>query len=281
MFISDKSLVLGIFFSVPFIIYIIRIGGDFMFGRLLIPVLPFCFFMIELVFLKLIRGQNLRILVTLLFTAAILLRWHQFTPPEANINGIVDEWAFYPSDKIAKMEADGLKLNKYLHDLDVTIGFYGARAAMIYYSDLPRAIECDAGLTDQYIAHIPLEYRGRPGHEKHAPPQYLQERKVNFILPATMEPGNPYDSLTLISFNGLAAQIWIYDNTVMDRLSVYPEVAFTNFGAYLDQYISSNPDRDSQQYKMNMEFFRQYYFANNDDTERLEKLIQYQALNSK
>ncbi len=264
----QRALLLAVLFSLPFIIYVMHIGGGFMFARLLIPALPFVLFLIEAVMPRLIESRFLRLAMAAVFIAALILRWNQFVPPDTSLRGIVDERAYYPSDRIVKMRTDGQKLKKYLHGLDVTVGFYGARAAMVYYSDLPVAIECDAGLTDEYIAHLPLESRGRPGHEKHAPPDYLQKRGVNFIIPATIEAGNPYDSLTLISLGGLAAQTWIYDRKIMDKLARIPEVVFIDFTAYLDQYINSNPDRKSRQFLRDLEFFKQYYFFCNNDLPR-------------
>src|SRR6267143_1533566 len=46
-------------------------------------------------------------------------------------------------------------------------------ARVVYYSEVPVAIECSAGLTDRFIARRPLEHRGRIGHEKRPTATYL------------------------------------------------------------------------------------------------------------
>ena len=165
--------------------FVARVGGDFMHARLLIPVVPFGLIALEVGLCRLLARRS----VLRLVTASVLLFAMQATPPPVGGDpsswpwGISDEWRSYPPQAAAQAESHGRALAPLFAGLPVRVAFIGGEARVVYYADPQVAIECETGLTDRFIARQPLERRGRPGHEKIAPLDYLiRERNVNLVF---------------------------------------------------------------------------------------------------
>lgn len=265
---SDRAILLGILFILPYMFYVARVGGDFMFARFLIPVTPVCFFFLESSISLLSRNNLVRYVVALLIIVTVIFRWNQFVPEIAIINGIANERSHYKSRAVKQAQIDGAKLYVCLNGYDVTVGFFGTKAMLIYYSQLPSAIECNTGLTDEYIAHQPIAKRGRPGHEKNVPEEYLFERKINFIF-----RGTEVLPLRSISFDGVKATIVTYENEVMEKLLANRKIKFMHIPSFLDGMFESNESPSRKQLQSSYDFFKRYYFDNNTDTLRQQKFI--------
>jgi hypothetical protein len=267
----NRVWLLGILFILPYVFYVVRSGGDFMFARFFIPITPICFLFLESGILAISRRLSIRLALGIIVILTVLFRWNQFDVHGKSISGIVDERSYYPSDMVAKAKRDGGNMQKYLGDLDVTVGFYGTKAMTVYYSKLPDAIELNTGLTDEYIAHLPLEKRGLIGHEKLAPRDYLFEREVNFILKKTDLPIR--DSSKILFLDSTILHIFIYENKVMEPLKKYPGVWFMDLHDYLDSYIINLENVPARQLIKDFDFLKSYYFDHNDDPGRLQPFI--------
>ena len=170
---------------------------------------------------------------------------------------------YYPAEHLVKSKHDGAILYKYFHIAPVTVACMGGQAQMIYYADPALAIESTTGLTDRYIAHLPLIARGRVGHEKAAPKEYWQQRRVNFMFVA--DSGFIND----ISFDRILGKIVTYDNKLMSALTQYPNVKFVHFPEYLDSFIANELPRLPQKEVLNAYLhFKSYYFNYNNDPGR-------------
>ncbi len=168
--------------ALVFTVYVVRVGGDFMFARVLIPVTPLYAIVLEGALLRLLGGRR----GTEAAVAAGLVAALAFTPSpfvgRAPIGGIVDEPAFYPAEELADVRREGATLRRYFDGLPVRIAIVGSQARLAYYSRAPEVIEAQTGLTDHWLARQPLAQRGRIGHEKIAPVSYLIERRVDFAF---------------------------------------------------------------------------------------------------
>jgi hypothetical protein len=218
------------------------------------------------------KRVNVRFVAFSLVLICVLLRWPQFYPGHTYVHGIADERSVYPPGTVAKAQAEGELLKQYLGDLPVTVGFVGTWAMHMYYAEFPVAIECHTGLTDEHIAHLPVDERGRPGHEKPAPMDYLQRRGVNFLF--TAGPGEAEaQHLRFISFDDIPAAIIVYDNDVMEPLAKQEGVDFIEFPTFLDEStdeIASFPPERRREF---LAFSKEFYFDHNDDPERLSALL--------
>ena len=268
-----RAMLLSVLFIVPFVLYVARVGGDFMFARFLIPITPLAFILLEAGICRFVPHTALRVALGAIIVAAILLRWDPFTEPTVGVEGIVDESAFYPTEMIEKARTDGANLKRCFEGLDVTVGFTGTRAMLMYYAECPVAIECAAGLTDEQIAHQEVEQRGRPGHEKHATDAYLRQRGVSFIFLATRSTFSTYDSLRQITFAGIPATIFTWNESVMNHLRKVRDVEFVDFPVYLDRYLEKIESVPVARRQADFNFFRLFYFNGNEDMDRLTRFV--------
>ncbi len=182
------------------IFYVARVGGDFMFARFIIPVLPFIYFTAEVSLKKLLTDYKKGLLIIFLVILVLIyfeknIRDDNFLKNENGklvrksvdeTNGISDERLYYMSywDAFPKSKnlyegvvTEGKILNPYFKDLDITVVIGGARNYMGYYANFKNII-VDNGLTDKFIAKQQIETRGRIGHEKYATLDYLIKRKT-------------------------------------------------------------------------------------------------------
>src|SRR5262249_7142845 len=110
--------------------------------------------------------------------------------------GIADErWYYIHPQKggmnlIQENEIVGKQLKLYFQGHHVSALLIG-EASLGYFAGFDECIE-NQGLTDAYIAKLPLTGRGRIGHEKHAPLEYLEKREVNFVFAHPPYREEPY-----------------------------------------------------------------------------------------
>jgi len=173
-----RAVVLALAIALTYTWYVVRVGGDFMFARMLIPALPFYLLLLEYG-LMLAPFTKPRWSQT---AGVVLLAGIALTPPPFTgtewIHGIADERSYYSDEKVAGPEHAGHVLGQMFEGLPVRVAFYGGEARIVYRAGFPVAIESHAGLTDREVARQALPRRGRVGHEKHASVEYLIERRA-------------------------------------------------------------------------------------------------------
>jgi len=261
----DRAALLAILFLFPYLFYVVRVGGDFMFARFFIPVTPFALFLLE-GSIRWVPISNRRKLILLAAViAGSVFRWNQFDPPMKLIRGISYERAFYPSRHTEQHRRLGLELRRFFEGKNVTVAFLGFYASLVYYSEVPVAIESLTGLTDEYIAHLPLRRRGRPGHEKKAPFQYLFDRGVNFtygrLSPYKKETGQ----MNMIFFGNFASYILVYDVELMNSLKGFSAIKFLDIRDVIDNFIKTLHRYDDRKVAKAYDIFKNFYFNHNDD----------------
>jgi hypothetical protein len=227
------ALVLGLLYS----IYIMHVGGDFMYARLLIPAAPF--FAIALARgTDLLLGQRPALHWT---AAAAAVAGVALTPiplHDAEIRqGIVNEPRVYVPEVAARARREGLILRHYFEGLPVRIAIVGSQAALAYYARPAVAIESGTGLTDRWIAHQPLAKRGRVGHEKPASVSYLLRRKVNFAI-------RRFAAVTLRLDEELP-EVWALFDTIPGRIVTWDPALMAELGrrGVLIQDVPADLDR--------------------------------------
>lgn len=261
-------------------VYVVKVGGDFMHGRFFVPVMPLLALgACALPFALRARGAKAMaaIVVGLLLstTAAIQLfrhkeiRWH-----------LGEERTFWAVTRFFPVEIDhsNYRIGKALGalaDAGVELSVATTGIGLLgYYSRQP--ILDRVGLCDRTIARLPVKERGRPGHEKYAPPWYIKKRMPNLVRGGDYIP-RQYAGLTRIRFGrgtGLRRwHIYKYERDEMRRVrELAPRVRFVDFERFLDGYIAALDGRSAEDVARDLAFFRRYYFDHNDDPERLAAL---------
>ncbi len=282
-----------VLFTASFVLYnlyVAKIGGDFMYGRFYVSLVPLYLLGAEAFFYQLLHHRPIRSWRKILAgaTLGLLLASTQevaLFPPRNVRWGISDESTYYQLESFRplrvgnRQELDGRFFRRVLKDrgLEVILAT-GGPGTVGYFSRLE--VVDTRGLTDAVIARQPLSKRFRPGHEKQAPQQYLLDRGVHLLRAHAGQGGfhpSRYRRLAQVELDRDGPQNrWMlahYDRQLMRRIRRQaPEIRFTDFEHYLDRYIAGLPGRRSAYVRLDLEGVRRYYFAQHQDPGRLAPL---------
>ncbi|TFH36300.1 MAG: hypothetical protein E4G99_05275 [Anaerolineales bacterium] len=196
---------------VLYTIWIVLIGGDFMRGRMLTPVLTATVVLGSLVIAERSthsKGKTRRfdgvVVAGLIMTLFFLQQTRPDPGAEISPHGIVNEQLFYPGYHLSFLLEQGHLENPYL-DLRLAddlrrfaqscgpITIHMRNPGTIAFLAGPDVSVIDTlGLTDAYIARLPREYlisaNPRPGHpDKYIPLSYLLSKQDLALLPGWTE----------------------------------------------------------------------------------------------
>ena len=257
----SNGLFLAAFLS--FSIYVAHSSGDYMYARRLIPALPFLWLLYEDLLLVCPTLRRVAILFCATLLAAALPRPIFPNTDIQTINGVINEWAFYPSSYVARARADGELVDRLLGATPVRAIFQGGMCMFGYYSQLPYLVEM-TGLTQYSLAKQPLRKRGLPGHEKTADDAWLSAHNIHLIFfhkdPALFENG--YRQFELVRFGDqITAMVWKYSDAVMDPLRQRGDVDFVPIEAVLAQAEHDLLAASYEDAQKMLAFLERYYLA--------------------
>ena len=262
-------------------LYLLHIGGDFMYGRFFIVLMPLMLLgaqalVADLGGLKNHRGQprKLPAIIAAVLLAATVHGTTLFKPGEVRW-GIADESSFYRVLQLGQKSNPiwlGRFMGRAFYDRGLLPLVASTNIGMLgYYSRLP--IIDVHGLTDPVIASRKLTNRSRPGHEKSPTLEYLLQRRVTF----SQENYYPEKFLDLVRTRFVSTEgdeatwyLLTYDRKLMKTIrETVPEIEFVDFEAYLDRYIVRLSELTTATIAADLAWFNQYYFDHNDDPRRL------------
>jgi len=258
--------------ALTYTLYVVRVGGDFMFARFLIPVTPFYLLLLEsgwIVVFSRWRIQGLSVVAVVL--AGLLL-----TPAPVSgtawRHGIANEREYYSGQRVAGFERKAEVLARYFEDLPVRVAFYGDEARVVYRARFSQAFECHSCLTEPRAAHGRLDERRRPGHEKLASPRYLiQDRKVQITFSPVpqQELGiGRYIPDVIVKFgDGVTGQLLRWDAALVAELE-RRGAQVPPFMRMLDAYIAQMGRFEDERVAADYERFKRFYFDPVGDPER-------------
>lgn len=255
-----------------YFLYLVKIGGDFMFGRLFVPVLPFVFVLAESA-ISAARKSGDRWRLAFPIVALALTTVPNRVIGAGEIYGhIADERTFYRLSSFAPVRVHSNLFDSAHRLRDVfahanrkpriatgNVGILG------YYTEFP--LIDDFGLTDRVVAHMELVERGRPGHEKLSSAGHIVSQNADLAALRVYPP--PFDKLTTAKIADMRYVIARYDRRFVDSWSQQPEVKIVNFPRYLSRFRVSS---DRKRRECQSWFLEQYYFLHNDDPPQRDRL---------
>jgi hypothetical protein len=254
--------------SVAMLVYVARVGGDFMFARFLVPITPLLYLVIEEIthgWRPLLRGAAV---VLVLAATALSYVQRDRVLDAAGAKGIVDEHALYPRSAIEMRRALAAEVVPIFTGLDVRVCTLGSQACFAYFARFPYVFD-RYGLTDRDFARRPLPSRGRPGHEREILRRDLIDRRVHFMFRGSAaERSGEVDEAV---FGNLLASVVFYDRVLMDSLRGRPGVDCVDYPAYLDSIVNSAGTMTAESRRRAWTFARGYYFEHNTDPERFAR----------
>jgi hypothetical protein len=204
-----------------FMLYVAKIGGDFMLGRLMVPVLVLGVLFADVGFRQLaVRGRwvTAAALVVLAALAAVPARAIR---PVEKIWNLADERTFYPLvqfnppkvDVVYTQQAQALNMAFVPRKLTPKLAV-GCVGIVGYETRLP--IFDLFGLTSRSVARQPILHRARPGHEKLGTAGQMLAAGVD-LSEFPLYP-DPFTPMTAVDIGGFRFFLSAWDQAFMDRL---------------------------------------------------------------
>ena len=252
--------------------YVARVGGDFMYARFLIPITPLLAVLVELGVSWLWPRHVMTRTAVLSAVAAGSLLLSRPVGGEGPtwVRGIADEWAFYRTQagyEMGRAEA----FAPILERVPVTVILIGADARIAYRHPNVRFVEGMTGLTDPVVARQELEGpRGRPGHEKTVPLDYLASRPVHLTLSQLglnaldLEGCLPRSPVRIGSAQGW---LLVWDGRVVEQLRA-AGAEIPDYPAALDRALETAADRPPNALVAEYAAARRFYLEPARDTMR-------------
>ncbi|MBL8731208.1 MAG: hypothetical protein JNN13_02430 [Planctomycetes bacterium] len=273
-FVGRRPWVVLAAFVLPYLGFVIWVGGDFMFARFLLPIVP------ALLLAADFACQRWRPIGLQVAWAAVLALGFSLRVEPAGLdryeNDVSDNRTIsMPLVDVAR--GMGEYLQWLFAGLDVRLGIAGAHASLAYRSRAPVAIECAAGLTDAFIARLPVPPGGKRGHDRPWTlyPDYLVQRGVQIMFELSYgRDANgqdiPWRWIMFPTPAGLLpAKLVQWDGALMDELRRRePHLQVVDFPSYLDEYIAELPQKTKAQVQADLAQFETFYFVRNDDPAR-------------
>ncbi|MFA4948625.1 MAG: hypothetical protein WC674_08990 [Candidatus Krumholzibacteriia bacterium] len=175
--------------------YIMRVGGDFMEFRFIVPVLPFIFILVSAT-LRALQSWRLQAAFVTMMLLCSLFHSVTFrgTPGVESVPKLRD----YITGESGHWELAGKVLGELFPGGGVTLAATAA-GAIPYYSKLP-AVDM-LGMNDAWVARNGVIIGPRAGHQRAATLAYLNERGVNLVIghplvePIDIGPASPCYSI--------------------------------------------------------------------------------------
>jgi hypothetical protein len=248
-----------------FLLYLAHVGGDFMFARRVLPAVPLLLLAVEGELARL-SARSARSLAFACVVAAALP--YPVLGQRALVRGIADERRFYHESALLARKLQGQVVGDALTGTQARVMYEGGMCAFGYWSGLPWLAEM-SGLTHYSLAKLPLETRGRPGHEKHATEDWLRERGVHFVMSQRFPPiprGDGNEPLDALYFGEIAvARIVHYDDAVMDRLRAERGVRFAPIERVVEQRQREIERADRAEAERLYAWLDAFYFSGNGE----------------
>ena len=271
---SAGPLLLAAASSAASILYVTRLGGDYMFARFFLPITPWLLLLCESLAQR-PRHSAWRLALTGGLLGLILLGIvlkHVRLSADRPFHGITDEPTLHSFARLDRVRGIGQALQICFAGTQAKVLLAGGQASLAYYAQFPIAVE-SYGLTDASIAHSPIQHRGRPGHEKFADARYIDEHEVNFKI--YYHPMRHLPQFVRVGFRGpggspIEGEILVYNRKLMDVLKTRPEVQFFDFPLWLQQiYLPTIGGRSTDRLIREFNYFERFYFNHNADPEGL------------
>ena len=261
----------------PYVVYVARVGGDFMICRLLVGVLPVFALLAERGFRDILAEGRAAprwiafALMALAVVPAHLVGWRTvkwYLSDERTFFAVSQFWPTVIHENMQRALAYRDLVERGAHPVvgEFMVGLSG------YDSDLPMIDEL--GLTDRTVAHQPLARRGRPGHEKLATPAYLKSRDVRLSY-EPMFP-EPYAGMTLAQVRRVRFYLGRYDPELVSVLRSIPGAMVPDLPARIDDYVARAAIHPPDSLSRDLAFFEEFYFAATRDPQRrarMERLL--------
>ena len=259
-------------FLAVYFVHIARAGGDFMYARFLVPLVPLLCVGLERLVDRAMQHDGRMAVLGVAVALGVFAApppdgiFQDVDPDDVGAGGVVDERSWYPPEAIALAREQGAALRECVSKTSVRSVYYGTQAMLMFYADLPYALEPHVGLTDYDVARMPPPEGVRVGHGQKADTAYLRSRNIDLALGYRLQL--PTTKVTRIAFPGdISGRLLTYRRPVVAELRACG-ARVLDFERFLDQWIVELDTLDDDKVAKAYASFSDYYFDHNHDPER-------------
>jgi hypothetical protein len=262
-----------------YLLYVAKIGGDFMLGRLLLPILPPVFIMAELGIRSLAQAR--RRWVHALAIAALGLFCTAAVPVRTIREGekyrhLADERTFYPVAKYVPFSLNVVywhwaeAFNKVFAKLTRKPNLAMGSLGIVGYQTSLRMID-NYGLVHRGVAHTRIRVRGRPGHEKMIGPGMLVQTDADFSDIGVYPP--EYEHYGAVSIAGVGFSTVRYDAPLFAELARVG-VRQPGLVRFIRDYRPPRGKDSLARLECDLWYMEQIYFQHNRDGDRRKAVLE-------
>jgi len=262
--------------------YVMKVGGDFMYGRFYLVTLPLWLLLARLGISRSLAVKSWKGALAVGLFMATLGGVKMLDATRGDAWYLGDESGYYRVQEWSPRVIlghhnwkGGTHFGEYLQQRGIDANLATTGIGMIGYYSRLEVIDM-RGLTDRKVARTHLRRRGKPGHEKFPRQTYLDKRDIKFARTSQYHPKR-WLKTTEIDIDAHKTKrqwhFYRYDVHLADQLEeLAPEVGFTRFEPVLDAWLQGRRSRAAEVLEEDAAFFEQYYFCCNDDPARGEQL---------
>lgn len=256
--------------------YVVRVGGDFMYGRFFLPIVPLVLLASERAVARMAAGPRPWVAGVLLFLLGLGWSPVRIIGPDFNHWYVSNEWEVYqvegvfPEVELEHGNALAGKRFAQVFDGEVKPRLATSGIGMIgYYSDL--YVLDMRGLTEPTIARLPLEERAMPGHEKWPTKEYLVSRDIDFVRWRSAHPKRWRRDTSLVLAKPYSPKYWyvlkyrpeLFDVGASKADFELPDVEFV-----LTRWLLSVDELEPEKAAEDAQFWLSLYFDDRPDDPR-------------
>ncbi len=166
------------------LVYLLKVGGDFMEFRFFVPILPFFFLLVAWLILQISKQVAIQFAFALLIILGSIHHYIFFMGvvginPIQALNNFIQVEHNDDVGKILKVLFKDTVGGKTKNAPPVSLATIAA-GAVPYYAELPTLDMF--GLTDAWVAKHGMQFANKPGHYRLAPFDFLLQKRINLIL---------------------------------------------------------------------------------------------------
>jgi hypothetical protein len=255
-----------------YLIYLLKVGGDFMLGRFVVVLLPLVFVLGEHALRRLARDGRLKTACVAALAFSFCVLPNQIIRPGEKFQHVADERTFYRLASFSPIKVSSGysewagNLKELFPESTATPRVATGVVGIFGYETGFHVIDI-WGLLDPVVAHKPIRRRGRPGHEKRGSPGRIVEAGTD-LSDMSVYPRR-FEAWTKVRVAPFPLYMPRYDRALVARLNADGRKRARVFEPHLDRLRpSADPAvRDCQHW-----FAEAYYFSSNEDPERKSEL---------
>ena len=248
-----------------YLLYLIKVGGDFMLGRFVVVLLPLIFVLAEHALRRLLREGRSKSAVAAALAFSFCALPNYIIEPGRQFQRIADERTFYELTSFSPIEVRSgyttwaRNLNALFAEPGETPRVATGVVGIFGYETGFHVVDI-WGLLDPVVAHKPIRRRGRPGHEKRGSPGRIVQAGTDLSDMSIYPP--PFETWTKVRTKPFPLYMPRYDRRLVDRLNADGQKRARAFEPYIAKLEPSPVPaaRDCQHW-----FAETYYFSSNED----------------